>query len=125
VNGFAECSHQLAVTSTAILGRPGSAILSGCWTVTDTNPGGEITVTRLDGHGTITLPVDDVRQYVQLAYSTTEHGAQGETAVQQTWPWSRPRSATTSNGQEWARSKKHSHDRPRRRRDYAAESGPL
>ena len=50
------------------------------WTITDTNPNGEITVTRLDGHGTITLPADYVRQHVQLAYATTEHGAQGETA---------------------------------------------
>jgi conjugative relaxase-like TrwC/TraI family protein len=50
------------------------------WTITDTNPSGEITVTRLDGHGTITLPADYARQHVQLAYATTEHGAQGETA---------------------------------------------
>ncbi len=50
------------------------------WTITDTNPNGEITVTRLDGHGTITLPADYVRQHVQLAYATTEHGAQGDTA---------------------------------------------
>jgi len=50
------------------------------WTITDTNPNGEITVTRLDRHGTITLPADYVRQNVQLAYATTEHGAQGETA---------------------------------------------
>jgi len=49
------------------------------WTVTDTNDSGEITVTRLDGHGTITLPADYVREHVQLAYATTEHGAQGET----------------------------------------------
>ncbi len=50
------------------------------WTVTDTNQNGDVTVTRLDGHGTITLPADYVRQHVQLAYATTEHGAQGETA---------------------------------------------
>ena len=50
------------------------------WTITDTNDNGEITVTRLAGHGTITLPADYVRQHVQLAYATTEHGAQGETA---------------------------------------------
>jgi hypothetical protein len=50
------------------------------WTITDTNRSGEITVTRLDGHGTIILPADYVRQHVQLAYATTEHGAQGETA---------------------------------------------
>ena len=50
------------------------------WNVTDTNRDGEITVTRLGGHGTVTLPADYVRQHVQLAYATTEHGAQGETA---------------------------------------------
>ena len=48
------------------------------WTITDTNDNGEITVTRLDGHGTVTLPADYVRQHVQLAYATTEHGGQGE-----------------------------------------------
>jgi hypothetical protein len=40
------------------------------WTITDTNERGELTVTRLDGHGTITLPADYVRQHVQLAYAT-------------------------------------------------------
>ncbi len=50
------------------------------WTITGTHPNGEMTVTRLDGHGTVTLPADYVYQHVQLAYATTEHGAQGETA---------------------------------------------
>ena len=50
------------------------------WTIIDSNPNGEITVTRRDGHGAITLPADYVREHVQLAYATTEHGAQGETA---------------------------------------------
>lgn len=50
------------------------------WTITDTNDNGEITVTRLGGPGTITLPADYVRRHVQLAYASTEHGAQGETA---------------------------------------------
>jgi hypothetical protein len=45
------------------------------WTITNTNRSGEVTVTRLDGHGTIALPADYVRQHVQLAYATTEHGA--------------------------------------------------
>ena len=49
------------------------------WTVTHTSGHG-VTVTRLGGHGTITLPTDYVRQYVELAYATTEHGAQGDTA---------------------------------------------
>ncbi|WP_420451167.1 MobF family relaxase [Ilumatobacter sp.] len=50
------------------------------WTITDSTENGEITVTRLDGHGTITLPANYVRQHVQLAYATTDHGAQGDTA---------------------------------------------
>ena len=50
------------------------------WTITNTQPGGEVTVTRLDGHGTVTLPADYVRQHLELAYATTEHGAQGHTA---------------------------------------------
>ena len=50
------------------------------WTVTDTSPDGEITVSRFAGHGTVSLPADYVRQHVQLAYATTEFGAQGETA---------------------------------------------
>jgi len=52
------------------------------WTVTatDTVAEGDATVTRLDGHGTITLPRDYVRQHMQLAYATTEPGAQGDTS---------------------------------------------
>ncbi len=51
------------------------------WTITHTHPdGGEITVSRLGGHGTITLPADYVHEHVQLAYASTEYGAQGATA---------------------------------------------
>ena len=50
------------------------------WTITHTTDGGEITVSRIGGHGTITLPADYVRHHVQLAYASTEHGAQGDTA---------------------------------------------
>lgn len=49
------------------------------WIVTHTSDAG-VTVTRLGGHGTITLPTGYVRRRVELAYATTEHGAQGETA---------------------------------------------
>ena len=49
------------------------------WTVTHTSDAG-ITVTRFGGHGTITLPTDYARHHVELAYATTEHGAQGDTA---------------------------------------------
>jgi hypothetical protein len=50
------------------------------WTITHTAETGEITVSRIGGHGTITLPADYVRDHVQLAYASTEYGAQGDTA---------------------------------------------
>ena len=50
------------------------------WTITHTTDGGEITLSRIGGHGTITMPSDYVRDHVQLAYASTEHGAQGDTA---------------------------------------------
>ncbi len=37
-------------------------------------------MTRIDGHGTITLPATYAHEHVELAYATTEHGAQGHTA---------------------------------------------
>jgi hypothetical protein len=49
------------------------------WIVTGTSADG-VTVTRLGGHGTITLPIGYVQRRVELAYATTEPGAQGETA---------------------------------------------
>ncbi len=53
------------------------------WTVTATDSieEGDVTVTRLDGHGTITLPAVYVREHLQLAYATTEPGAQGDTST--------------------------------------------
>jgi conjugative relaxase-like TrwC/TraI family protein len=50
-------------------------------TATDSIEEGDLTVTRLDGHGTITLPREYVRDHVQLAYATTEPGAQGDTST--------------------------------------------
>jgi hypothetical protein len=50
------------------------------WTITNTSDTGDITVSRIGGHGTITLPADYIRDHVQLAYASTEHGAQGDTA---------------------------------------------
>ena len=49
------------------------------WTVTATHPGGAMTVRRLGGGGTVVLPADYVRQYVELAYAATAHRAQGRT----------------------------------------------
>lgn len=50
------------------------------WTITNTAETGEITVSGIGGHGSITLPADYVRDHVQLAYASAEHGAQGDTA---------------------------------------------
>lgn len=44
------------------------------WIVTHTSDAG-VTVTRLGGHGTVTLPTGYVRRHVELAYATSEHGA--------------------------------------------------
>ena len=50
------------------------------WIVTATHPNGDITVSRLEGHGAITLPAAYAGEFVELAYATTEYGAQGITA---------------------------------------------
>lgn len=50
------------------------------WVVTTTHLDGHLTVSRLDGHGAITLPARYVNEHVELAYATTEYGAQGITA---------------------------------------------
>lgn len=49
-------------------------------TVTATHPNGDVTVSRLQGHGEITLPASYAAEHVELAYATTEYGAQGITA---------------------------------------------
>ena len=51
------------------------------WTVTAIHADGAITVTQQQGHGTLTLPADYVRQHVRLGYAATEHGYQSETAT--------------------------------------------
>jgi ATP-dependent exoDNAse (exonuclease V) alpha subunit len=50
------------------------------WIVTATQPGGDITVSRLEGHGSTTLPAAYVAEHLELAYATSEYGAQGITA---------------------------------------------
>ncbi len=50
------------------------------WTVThvDTTTG-DVTVSRIDGHGTVTLLADYVQEHVRLAYAATEPGNQSGT----------------------------------------------
>ena len=52
------------------------------WTVTATPHDGSITARSHTGEATVTLPAGYVREFVQLAYATTEHGNQGITTDQ-------------------------------------------
>jgi conjugative relaxase-like TrwC/TraI family protein len=49
------------------------------WTVVASHPAGDLTVSHLGGHGTVTLPADYTREHVRLGYAATEHGHQGDT----------------------------------------------
>jgi len=49
------------------------------WQVTAAGRDGSLTVSRLDGHGTVALPADYVRSHVRLGYAATAHGHQGDT----------------------------------------------
>ena len=49
------------------------------WTITDIGTGGDLTVTQVGGHGTVTLPADYVRDHVRLGYAATEPGNQSDT----------------------------------------------
>jgi hypothetical protein len=49
------------------------------WTVSATHADGSMTVTRLNGHGTVLLPASYVAENVELAYASTAHRAQGRT----------------------------------------------
>ena len=49
------------------------------WTVTAIDTGGSLTVTKLHGHGTVTLPPDYVIEHVRLGYAATEYGHQSIT----------------------------------------------
>jgi AAA domain len=49
------------------------------WTVTAIDNGGSLTVTKLHGHGTATLPPGYVIDHVRLGYAATEYGHQSIT----------------------------------------------
>lgn len=51
------------------------------WTVTTTDPDGSLTVSHNQGHGTVTLPADYIREHVRLGYAATEYGYQGDTVT--------------------------------------------
>ena len=52
------------------------------WTLTATHDDGAITAHSHTSDATVTLPAGYVREFVQLAYATTEHGNQGITTDQ-------------------------------------------
>ena len=54
------------------------------WTVDAVTAVGGLTVTRIDGHGTITLPAEYVSEHIQLGYAATEPGNQSDTAARST-----------------------------------------
>lgn len=51
------------------------------WTVTAIDNTGGVTVSSKTGGGSVTLPVDYVREHVRLGYAATEHGSQGDTTT--------------------------------------------
>ncbi len=51
------------------------------WTINTITDNGDLTVTRIDGHGTTTLPHNYVTEHVQLGYAATEPGNQSDTAT--------------------------------------------
>jgi conjugative relaxase-like TrwC/TraI family protein len=51
------------------------------WTIDNIHPDGSLAVTRIDGHGSVTLPAAYVAEHVQLGYAATEPGNQSDTAT--------------------------------------------
>ncbi len=49
------------------------------WTVTQISDTGDLTVTQINGHGTVTLPAGYVQEHVRLGYAATEPGNQSDT----------------------------------------------
>ncbi|MCB0966641.1 MAG: relaxase domain-containing protein [Ilumatobacter sp.] len=51
------------------------------WTINAITADGGMAVTRIDGHGTVTLPASYVTDHVRLGYAATEPGNQSDTAT--------------------------------------------
>jgi hypothetical protein len=49
------------------------------WTVTEVDPDGSMTVSRIEGGSQVVLPAAYVSEHLELAYATTAHRAQGRT----------------------------------------------
>ncbi len=91
------------------------------WTINQITSTGDLTVTRIDAHGTITLPKSYVVEHVQLGYAATEPGNQSDTT---TASITLATGATTCRGLyvgmtrgagTQRRPRRHRHPQPRRR----------
>lgn len=49
------------------------------WRVDTVTADGSLTVSRIQGQGTVTLPADYAREHVRIGYAATAHGHQGDT----------------------------------------------
>ena len=76
----------------------------------------DLTVTRIDGHGTVTLPAGYVAEHVQLGYAATEPGNQSDTVTAQHHPRHR--------GHHLPRPVRRRHPRPRREPDPGRHRHP-
>ena len=80
-----ECAHVGDVVATrrndrTLITSAGEPVRNReTWTVTAIGTDGSLTVTREQGHGTVTLPADYAHDHVRLGYAATEHGYQSDT----------------------------------------------
>jgi hypothetical protein len=80
-----ECAHVGDVVATrrndrTLVTSAGEPVRNReTWTVTSIGTDGSVTVTREQGHGTVTLPADYAHNHVRLGYAATEHGYQSDT----------------------------------------------
>ena len=80
-----ECAHVGDVVATrrndrTLVTSAGEPVRNReTWTVTAIGTDGSLTVTREQGHGTVTLPADYAHNHVRLGYAATEHGYQSDT----------------------------------------------
>ena len=80
-----ECAHVGDVVATrrndrTLVTSAGEPVRNReTWTVTAIGTDGSLTVTREQGHGTVTLPADYAHDHVRLGYAATEHGYQSDT----------------------------------------------
>ena len=80
-----ECAHVGDVVATrrndrTLITSAGEPVRNReTWTVTAIGTDGSLTVTREQGHGTVTLPADYAHNHVRLGYAATEHGYQSDT----------------------------------------------